>query len=38
MTAFYKDKALGKFANDPERAKQIERDIDDAAREGRIRG
>lgn len=38
MTAFYKDLALGKFANDPERAKQIERDIDDAAREGRIRG
>jgi hypothetical protein len=36
MTDFYRDNALGRI--DPERAKEIERDIDAAAGEGRIRG
>lgn len=36
LKAFYQDVALGKI--EPERAKEIERDIDEASREGRIRG
>lgn len=36
MKDFFRDVALGKI--EPDRAKEIERDIDEAAREGRIRG
>lgn len=35
ISSFYRDLAMGKV--DPERAKQVERDIDAAMREGRIR-